>query len=29
MTPSEFAAHVEKEFAVNAALVEAAGLKTH
>jgi tripartite-type tricarboxylate transporter receptor subunit TctC len=29
MTPSEFAAHVEKEIAVNAALVEAAGLKTH
>jgi tripartite-type tricarboxylate transporter receptor subunit TctC len=29
MTPSEFAAHVDKEIAVNAALVEAAGLKTH
>jgi tripartite-type tricarboxylate transporter receptor subunit TctC len=29
MTPSEFAAHVEKEFAVNAGLVEAAGLKTN
>jgi tripartite-type tricarboxylate transporter receptor subunit TctC len=29
MTPAEFAAHVEKEIAVNAALVKAAGLKTH
>jgi tripartite-type tricarboxylate transporter receptor subunit TctC len=27
MTPAEFAAHVEKEIAVNAALVKAAGLK--
>jgi tripartite-type tricarboxylate transporter receptor subunit TctC len=29
MTPAEFAAHVKKEIAVNAALVKAAGLKTH
>ena len=29
MTPAEFAAHVEKEITVNAALVKAAGLKTH
>ena len=29
MTAAEFAAHVEKEIAVNAALVKAAGLKTH
>ncbi len=29
MTPAEFAAHVEKEIAINAALVKAAGLKTH
>jgi tripartite-type tricarboxylate transporter receptor subunit TctC len=29
MTPSQFAAHVEKEIAVNAALVKATGLKTH
>jgi tripartite-type tricarboxylate transporter receptor subunit TctC len=29
MTPAEFAAHVENEIAVNAALVRAAGLKTH
>lgn len=29
MTPAQFAAHVEKEIAVNAALVKAAGLKTH
>ena len=29
MTPAEFAAHVDKEIAVNAALVKAAGLKTH
>ena len=29
MTPAQFAAHVEKEIAVNAALVNAAGLKTH
>jgi tripartite-type tricarboxylate transporter receptor subunit TctC len=29
MTPAEFAAHVEKEIAVNAALVKAAGPKTH
>ena len=27
LTPAEFAAHVEQEFAVNAALVKAAGLK--
>jgi tripartite-type tricarboxylate transporter receptor subunit TctC len=29
MTPAEFAAHVEKEIAVNAALVKAAGIKPH
>jgi len=29
MTPAQFAAHVEKEIAVNAVLVKAAGLKTH
>ena len=29
MTPSEFAAYVEKEIALNAALVKAAGLKAH
>jgi tripartite-type tricarboxylate transporter receptor subunit TctC len=29
MTSAEFAAHVEKEIAANAALVKAAGLKTH
>jgi len=29
MTPAEFAAQVEKEIAVNAALVKAAGLKAH
>ena len=29
MTPAEFAAHVEREIAVNAALVKATGLKTH
>jgi tripartite-type tricarboxylate transporter receptor subunit TctC len=29
MTPAEFAAHVEKEIAVNAALVKAAGIKAH
>jgi len=29
MTPSEFDAHVEKEIAVNAALVKAAGIKAH
>jgi tripartite-type tricarboxylate transporter receptor subunit TctC len=29
MTPAEFAMHVEKEIAVNAALVKAAGLKPH
>jgi len=28
-TPAKFAAHVEKETAVNAALVKAAGLKTN
>jgi tripartite-type tricarboxylate transporter receptor subunit TctC len=29
MTPAEFAAHIEKEIAVNAALVKAAGIKVH
>ena len=29
MTPAEFAAHVEKEIAVNGALVKAAGIKPH
>ena len=29
MTPAEFDAHVEKEIAVNAALVKAAGIKAH
>ena len=29
MTPAQFAAHVEKEIALNAALVKAAGLKPH
>lgn len=29
MTPAEFAAHVEKEISVNAALVKAAGIKPH
>jgi tripartite-type tricarboxylate transporter receptor subunit TctC len=29
MTPAQFAAHVEREIAVNAALVKAAGFKTH
>lgn len=29
MTPAEFAAHVEKEIAINAALVKAAGIKPH
>ena len=29
MTPAEFAAHVEKEIAVNAALVKAAGIQAH
>ena len=29
MTPAQFAAHVEKEIAVNAALVKAAGIKAH
>ncbi len=29
MTPTEFDAHVEKEIAVNAALVKAAGIKSH
>ena len=29
MTPAEFDAHVEKEIAVNAALVKAAGIKPH
>jgi len=29
MTAGEFASHVEKEIAVNAALVKAAGIKPH
>jgi tripartite-type tricarboxylate transporter receptor subunit TctC len=29
MTPAEFAAHVEKEISINAALVKAAGIKPH
>ena len=29
MTPTEFAAHVEREIATNAALVRAAGIKPH
>jgi tripartite-type tricarboxylate transporter receptor subunit TctC len=29
MTPSEFGAYVEKEIAINAALVKAAGIRTH
>jgi tripartite-type tricarboxylate transporter receptor subunit TctC len=29
MTPAEFAAHVEKEIAINSALVKAAGIKAH
>jgi hypothetical protein len=29
MTPTEFDAHVEKQIAVDAALVKEAGIKTH